>query len=155
MHSAAWLASVLGSHLTRCACACSSGGRRWVGWCAEWVRCGRTRVSPTARVHTACRRECVFVFAACAAVGPAKHISGLATCPPAADTHSTLLNALPLLLLLPCFLSSHHIRPSTRPPSRQATSTAAILRASGAKAGVRDLFRGMSYPLVTVALQVC
>lgn len=35
------------------------------------------------------------------------------------------------------------------------TSTAAILRASGAKAGLRDLFRGMSYPLYTIALQVC
>jgi hypothetical protein len=37
----------------------------------------------------------------------------------------------------------------------QQTSTAAILRASGAKAGVRDLFRGMTYPLYTIALQAC
>lgn len=37
----------------------------------------------------------------------------------------------------------------------QQTSTAAILRASGAKAGMKDLFRGMSYPLYTIALQVC
>lgn len=37
----------------------------------------------------------------------------------------------------------------------QQTSTASILRASGAKAGMRDLFRGMSYPLYTIALQVC
>lgn len=36
----------------------------------------------------------------------------------------------------------------------QQTSTAAILRASGATAGLRDLFRGMSYPLYTIALQV-
>jgi hypothetical protein len=36
----------------------------------------------------------------------------------------------------------------------QQTSTAAMLRASGAKAGMRDLFRGMSYPLYTIALQV-
>jgi hypothetical protein len=35
------------------------------------------------------------------------------------------------------------------------TSTSAILRANGAKAGMRDLFRGMSYPLYTIALQVC
>jgi hypothetical protein len=35
------------------------------------------------------------------------------------------------------------------------TSTAAILRANGAKAGMRDLFSGMSYPLYTIALQVC
>jgi hypothetical protein len=37
----------------------------------------------------------------------------------------------------------------------QQTSTASILRASGAKAGMRDLFRGLSYPLYTIALQVC
>lgn len=36
----------------------------------------------------------------------------------------------------------------------QQTSTASILRASGAKAGMRDLFRGMSYPMYTIALQV-
>lgn len=37
----------------------------------------------------------------------------------------------------------------------QQTSTASILRASGAKAGMQDLLRGMSYPLYTIALQVC
>lgn len=36
----------------------------------------------------------------------------------------------------------------------QQASAAEMLRASGSKAGVRDLFRGMSYPLYTIALQV-
>lgn len=82
-------------------------------------------------------------------------LSGLLACTPTSLPAAAAAGAISGMVGICAGQPLDTLRVRLQQRGAQQLSTAGILRASGAKAGARDLFRGMSYPLYTIALQVC